>query len=261
MSTLYTAFRVESLKALRSGAFKITIFLFAFISAMMCLPVFVAKYPDLSQKLGMMGNKAALMSAGTPGWPNFTELLLQGIAGVGFVGVGFVASWIYGREFSDRTVKDLLALPISRTQIIFAKFLVTVWWSLLLAAIYLLAALGIGILLDLPGGSPALVSALLYRFWTTALLTLLLATPIAFLASYSKGVLLPVGVTILTMIMANLSAMVGLATYFPWAIPGMYAVGESAGIHLTATSYTVLLITGVAGAWGTWHVWIKSDQL
>lgn len=260
MKQLRCAFQVEMLKTLRSGAFKISLFLFGFISAMMCLPVFVAKYPSLSEKMGMMGNKMAMMSLGAPNWVNFSEQLLQGIAGVGFVGIGFVSSWIYGREFSDRTVKDLLALPVSRTHILFAKFLVTLCWSALLFIVYLLVALVFGYSLGLPDGSINGLVNLCLRVGMTGLLTVLLATPTAFLASYSKGVLLPLGVTILTMILANLSAMVGLSTLFPWAIPGTYAVGEHLGIELSLVSYGALALTCILGAWGTWHIWTQADQ-
>ncbi|MEV0143917.1 MULTISPECIES: ABC transporter permease [unclassified Nonomuraea] len=35
-----------------------------------------------------------------------------------------IAIWLFGREFSDHTAKDLLALPTSRTAIVAAKFVV-----------------------------------------------------------------------------------------------------------------------------------------
>src|SRR5690606_5393903 len=41
---------------------------------------------------------------------------------------GFVASWLFGREYADGTAKDQLALPVSRTQILNAKYIYYVLW-------------------------------------------------------------------------------------------------------------------------------------
>jgi ABC-2 type transport system permease protein len=52
---------------------------------------------------------------------------------VGGTGIfGLTVIWAFGREFSDHTVKDLLALPTRRTTVVAAKFVVTGGWSLLL---------------------------------------------------------------------------------------------------------------------------------
>jgi ABC-2 type transport system permease protein len=37
-------------------------------------------------------------------------MLAQGIAIGGLFVFGFIMSWIFGREYTDRTMKDLLAL-------------------------------------------------------------------------------------------------------------------------------------------------------
>jgi ABC-type transport system involved in multi-copper enzyme maturation permease subunit len=42
------------------------------------------------------------------------------------IGFAFVTSWVFGREYSDRTVKDLLALPAPRSSIVLSKFIVVV---------------------------------------------------------------------------------------------------------------------------------------
>src|SRR5690606_4238287 len=118
MNAFVDALSAESLKVRKSKVFWLTALFFVIVASMMGVFMFGQRYPETSGKLGMMGDKGAMMSFGEPNWENYFKMLMQGIAGVGVVGVGFVASWIFGREFSDRTVKDLLSLPISREKIV-----------------------------------------------------------------------------------------------------------------------------------------------
>jgi hypothetical protein len=60
----------------------------------------------------------------------FFMILTQGMRFGGIMIYGFVISWIFGREHSDKTVKDLLSLPTSRTKIINAEYIVYLLWSL-----------------------------------------------------------------------------------------------------------------------------------
>ena len=130
MKSLRAALFAEILKLRRSGIFWITVIMFIVIPLMMGLMMFVAKNPDIAKKLGLIGTKSAIF-AGT-GWVAFFNLLIQSIATVGLIGFGFVTSWLFGREYTDRTLKDIAALPISRSSIVIAKFIVVFLWCSLL---------------------------------------------------------------------------------------------------------------------------------
>ena len=82
--------------------------------------------------LGLAGAKAQLAGV-TADWPGYLALLGQTVAVGGFLIFGMTVIWIFGREFSDRTAKDLLALPTSRIAIVAAKFAVAAAWCGLLA--------------------------------------------------------------------------------------------------------------------------------
>ena len=56
----------------------------------------------------------------------------------------------------------------------------------------------------------------------TACLTMVVAMPFAFFASVGRGYLLPMGVAILALMLANVIALAGWGDYFPWAVPGLY---------------------------------------
>ena len=70
----------------------------------------------------------------------------------GLIVFGFNASWIFGREYSDRTIRDLLALPISRNIIVFSKFIIA-FMGLVLSIYVLVLGLLLGLLIDIPGWS------------------------------------------------------------------------------------------------------------
>jgi ABC-type transport system involved in multi-copper enzyme maturation permease subunit len=261
MKNIISAFWVEILKIRRSRMFGASLIFFILVSSMMSFVMFVQKYPEISAKVGMIGDKASLLRFGEPNWQNYFRLLIQGIAGVGLVGTGFVTSWIFGREFSDHTVKDILALPIPRVYIVLAKIIIVVLWSFILCFIYFVSGLAFGFLIDLPGFSAAILSEASGIYWVTTFLLILLCTPVAFLASYTRGYIFPIGFVILTMILANFSGLVGLGPYFPWAVPGLYGIPSGAeNMHLNTGSYIILICTCMTGLIGTIAFWRYADQ-
>ena len=221
--------------------------------------MFVAKNPGIAAKLGMVGTKASLF--GKNDWSGYLGLLIQSAASVGYIGFGFVTAWVFGREYSDRTIKDILALPISRSSIVVAKFLVVVIWCALLTFILFAVGLIIGQCIDISGWSIQVLAKCANKFFTTSLLTLLLCTPIAFFASYGRGIVAAIGFVILSLVMAQFIGLVGLGPYFPWAIPGVYTAPEGTeGMQLVFVSYIILVLTSVLGFTGTIAWWRLADQ-
>jgi ABC-2 type transport system permease protein len=251
----------EAIKIRRSRIFWLSILFFAFIPCMMGLLMFVQKYPELASRLGMIGTKSSMIRFGEPDWANYLKLITESIAAIGLIGYGFIISWTFGREFSDRTVKDTMALPVSRSEIVMSKFIATAIWSVLLSLIFLISAIIFGRIIRLSDWSNEVVIRNIGRFAITSLLTLLLSSPVAFLASFSRGYLIPLGFIILTLLMANFTGLVGLGPYFPWAIPGIFSTsGVTEGVHLYPASYIVLFSTFLAGLAGTLTWWIFADQ-
>jgi ABC-2 type transport system permease protein len=260
MKSIMVTFWAESLKVRKSKVLWITMMFFAFIACMMGLIVFLQQHPELSQKLGLIGMKANMLRFGQPSWENYLVLLSQGMAGIGLIGFGFITSWIFGREYTDHTIKDILALPASRSSFVISKLLVIMIWGIVLAAIFLAAGLLFGRIAGISGWSNQIFVSFLYKFTMATLLSLLLSTPIAFFASSSNGFLLPVGIVILTMLMANFTGLIGMGSYFPWAIPGMFCVAPGAPIEIHMASYLILFGTSIIGLAGTLAWWRYADQ-
>jgi len=261
MKSLIVALGVEILKIRKSKVFWLSVLFFMFVAFMMGLMMFVSKYPEIAGQLGMVGTKASMLRIGEANWKNYFTLLNQGIAGIGLVGYGFITSWVFGREYSDHTVKDLLALPVSRDSIVKSKLIVVAVWSIVVSIIFFLFSLLMGKVVGLSSWSPEVVWKFTGIYSAICLLSVLLCTPVAFVASYSRGYLVPLGFVILTLIIANFSGLVGLGPYFPWSIPGIISVPSgSEEMYLNLASYIILAATSLLGLFGTIALWRYADH-
>lgn len=259
MTNLGQAVWVELLKARRSRVPLIT--LLAFALAPLAGGFFmVVKDPTTARRLGMISAKAQLV-AGSADWPTYFTLLAQAVAIAGVMLFGFVASWVFGREYSDHTLKDLLALPTPRSSIVLAKFVVVALWCLgLVAAIYALGLL-VGLLVGLPPAPAQVMLSGSLTVLVTALLTLLLAGPVAFFAGLGRGYLAPLGAVVLLVVAAQVIAAAGWGEYFPWSIPALYAGVAGPGYAaLGPVSYALVGLTGLAGIAATLAWWVFADQ-
>jgi ABC-2 type transport system permease protein len=189
-----------------------------------------------------------LLTYAATDWQDYLTLFSQLIAAGGFFLFVMVTSWIFGREFADGTVKDFLAVPVRRTSIVLAKFVTAAAWCGMLALMIFAAGLATGLFIRLPGGSTVVIFNGGSVVLKSSLLTIWLVLPFAFFASAGRGYLLPIGLAVLALMMANLSTVLGWGEYFPWAIPGLMSMGTDA---LSPASPWIVLLTGLVGILAT----------
>lgn len=179
----------------------------------------------------------------------------------GLIGFGFVFSWIFGREYSDRTLKDLLALPLSRFGVAAAKLTVAAALCAVLALLMFIVGCITAGLVRLDGWS---LDTIVHGFSGYALICLMvicLSIPVGWMASVGRGYLSPLGFVLLTIVVAQFGGALGIVEYIPWAIPGLFsgASGE-AGTHLALLSLMLPYLTGGIGIAGTLAWWRYADQ-
>jgi ABC-2 type transport system permease protein len=251
----------ETMKALKSKMFWITLIFFAFISALIGLLMFVSKHPELSGNSAVLSTKASMI--GKANWPSYFGLLLQMALIMGMMGPGIVTIWVFGREYSDRTVKDLLALPVSRFKIVLSKFTIIFCWSILLMIILFCSAVLTGLIVSLDGWTKEAFFHFLRIFAGSSFLTILLFTPIALITSISRGYLLPVACVILILMITQLLflGLFGITPYFPWAIPALYSrISGPLNPEPESISYIILVFTSLFGIFSTAAWWQYADQ-
>jgi ABC-2 type transport system permease protein len=220
----------------------------------------ILKDPQWARRFGLITTKAQIR-AGTADWPTYFGLLAQAVAIGGLIVFGLVAIWVFGREYGDRTVTDLLALPTPRGAIVAAKFIVIASWSAGLTVLVYALGLGLGAAIGLPGWSTGLAADAASRLAATAGLTIALVSPFAWAASAGRGYLPPIGGMLLTLFLAQVIAALGWGAYFPWSVPALASgVAGPGAQHVGTSSYLLVGLTGVAGIAGTVVWWRFADQ-
>jgi ABC-2 type transport system permease protein len=261
MKGFYAALSTEILKARRSKMLWISMLLFIFMGLMIGLLMSISKHPEIAGKSVVINTKASLI--GKADWPTYLNLLIQMVLTIGSIGSGIVTIWVFGREYTDRVVKDLLALPVSRKVFVMSKFIIIVVWSIMLLLLLFVTALFAGLIVNLDSWSPSVIKNYFIVYIVSAFLTVLLCSPVALITCLSRGYLLPIAFVFLTLIMTQFiyAAIPAIITYFPWAIPALFSgVAGSDMPHPGIISYSVLIITSGAGFLGTAAWWHFADQ-
>lgn len=260
MNKFLPALWTETLKMRRSKVPLFTAIGFSIVPLVGGLFMIILKDPEAAKSMGLISAKAQLM-VGVADWPAYLGFIAQAVAAGGLVLSSIVTTWFFGREFSDHTVKELLALPTTRETIVTAKFVIIGAWLLVVTLLVYLLSLVVGFLVGLPGWSTELFISSFIGVMGCAILTFGLIAYVALLASTGRGYLPPFGWMILTMVLANFAAVLGWGDWFPWAIPGLFSGaagprGEVLGIH----SYILLAIVSVLGFFATYLWWRNADQ-
>lgn len=260
MNSFLSAYWAEALKARRSKVSWLTAAGFLILPAIGGLFMFILKDPERAKTMGLISVKAQLTAA-VADWPTYFGMLTLGTAIGGAILFAIITAWVFGREFSDHTAKELLALPTSRGAIVGAKFALIALWALGLALLVFMVGLGVGMAVRIPGWSPELAWASFWAVLFTALLTLMLTPFVALLASAGRGYLPPLGWALLMMALAQVASAMGWADWFPWAVPGLLSSftgprSEPIGMH----SYIVVLLAFLISITATFAWWQSADQ-
>ncbi|MCB0504616.1 MAG: ABC transporter permease [Cyclobacteriaceae bacterium] len=257
--TLLYSFRAELIKLKHSPFVWVSFIAFALGPIMGGIILYVLGSGNMDPS-SMLSQKAQMMDFKL-NWDGFFILLSQ-VVGVGGVMIfGFVASWLFGREYSDKTSKDLLALPISRSTILNAKFLTYILWCIALVVSNLLLGLIIGKIMGLTGLTWEILIPNLTIYIVTTLMVVALGSPISFFALWGKGYMAPLGFLVLTLVFAQIVAAVGYGHLFPWALPGLYSgTGGEAASHITSGSFIILILMALTGYIACQQWWRRADQ-
>ena len=260
MNAFLAALWAETLKARRSKITPLTAAGFLILPVVGGLFMVILKDPEGARALGLISVKAQLVG-GTADWTTFFGMMNMGTAIGGAMLFAILTTWIFAREYSDHTAKELLAVPTSRTTIIAAKFTLSALWMLALTLLIFGVGLGVGAAVNIPGWSPALGWASFGSILTAALLTIMLTPYVALFASIGRGFLPPLGWAFLTMVMAQIAGALGWGDRFPWTVPGLLSGLAGPGVELIGLhSYILVLLVCVSGTAATFVWWLRADQ-
>ena len=260
MSNLWSTVWVELIKARHSRVLLFSMIAIALVPFIGGFFMVILKDPDMARDLGIISTKAQIVG-GEASWATYMSLLAQATAIGGFIIFGFVTSWVFGREYADRTIKDLLALPTPRNTIVSAKFIVIALWSAMLIVLMTVLGLIVGrLVLGTPEAGSPIVNGFTAIGWAVAM-TVVLQTPVAFFAVMGQGYLPPMAFAIAAVVAAQIVAAIGWGEYFPWSIPALYSgVAGTQSAQLGIASFVILAVTGLIGLIAT-YLWLgRADQ-
>jgi ABC-2 type transport system permease protein len=260
MSGLRAAIVTELLKSRRSRVPWGVAVGFSLAPLVAGLFMVILKDPEAARSLGLLGTKAQL-TAGTADWPTFLDVLGQAVTLGGAILFAFLTAWVFGREFADRTVRNLLANPTPRRTIVVAKSIVIGAWALSITAWVLGLGLAIGALIGLPGWSSADAVGTIASMALAAVLTIGLLTWVAFFAGVGRGFIAPLAWAVATIAASQVLAVLGWGAWFPFSVPAILAGAGGAQVEPVAPAAVgLVLIVVVGGLAATIAWWERADQ-
>ena len=240
MSDWKRAWAVELLKLRRS------------IVARVVTPLLVVVVPlasvgavGLARRPNLPGAAAAKFGAFATGPLAEAHLEVCGqILSVATLGAGgFAAAWSYGREFNEGTAGALFGLAVPRGSIATAKGLVLACWLAgcvvvsVAITMTLSAAMGGDVVAAAPWAGIALGAGIL---------AIGLAIPFGWVATMTRSPLGTVGVLIGLVAVTQIVVVLGAGSWFPYAIPSLWAGAGGRDAATRITPAALLLTAGVA---------------
>ena len=260
MNAFFAALWAEMLKVRRSKMLLGSVIGFMILPLAGGLFMLILKNPEQARAMGILNAKAQI-TAMTADWPSFLEMIVMGMGALGQILFSFITAWVFGREFSDHTVKEWLALPAPRSAIIGAKFVVIFIWTMMLGLLVFLIGMGVGSAIGIPGGSFELAWKAFLNVLLTLPLNIMLMPVVAFFASRGRGYLLPLAWTILVLGFADLVSVLGWGDWFPWGVPVLVSgMVKPNADHLGLHSYLMVLLACIVGLALTFNWWRSADQ-
>ena len=256
MNKIIACILIEWRKLIKSKLSIITIFAVFLAPLVVGLFAVMMKYPESFKSLGLISAKMEMMRI--TDWSSYLMTLSQVISVGGLLIFGFTTSWVFGREYSDKTMADLLALPIKKGTIVLSKFIVIALWSYLISIFALSLGLLVGHLIKLDGWSLTVIFEGVLTFGYCTTLTIILSTPVAFFACFGRGYLSPLAFIIFTILFSQLGSVLNLGEYIPWSIPAL-ASGLAGKVVFNLGSIISLFGVSILGFIATIAWWKYAD--
>ncbi len=244
---LFNLIAVELLKLRRSKITWLSWLTFSVMPLGIGMFVWIVKEPGRAAKLGLLGQKATLTGL-TATWPSYFTMLNQAACAGGMILLAIIVTYIFGREYSEGTAKNMLTLPVQRHDLALAKFAVSfIWFSLLVLSI-LAEGFLVGLWLKLPDLTWGQAASGIRMILFSGLVGFLLVPLVAWMATWGKGFLPPLGFTIFMLLLGNIFGATGWGKWFPWSIVPMMAGLAGPRMEVLAPgSLVVVGLTFVAG--------------
>jgi ABC-2 type transport system permease protein len=216
----------------------------------LALFMWIIREPGRAAQLGLLGTKANLSGLAAT-WPSYASTLTLLVGVGGLLLLSFIVAYIFGREYTEVTAKNMLALPVARHWFVVAKLVVAAAWWLVLVIAVLVESFVVGLVIGLPGLTPHLAATTIGNALLAAAISYLVVPVVAWVTTLGRGYMPPLAFAIAMLGLGDLFGHTGWAQWFPWAILPLLMGMVGKPQTLPAGSYAVLAVTFVAGVAAT----------
>jgi ABC-type transport system involved in multi-copper enzyme maturation permease subunit len=184
-------------------------------------------------------------------WANQLRVAVQGITGTwGIMLFAFVTTYVFGREYKDKTATNMLTLPVRREAFVAAKMIVVAVWILALTLLCLTLHAVALVLLGVPGFAWSHVWGALWDALTVTFLIYLTLPLVAWITMIGRGYLRGMLFALAAVGVGNGLAGTEASKYYPWNLP-VHLAGASwlplAPADLVPASYLIAIAVFVVG--------------
>jgi len=155
-----------------------------------------------------------------------------------------ISAYLFNREYTEKTLKSILPVPVSKTSFIASKFCILWIWIIVLTVITWASAFALSIIFNAVFGlvefSFGLALKWLAKMLIGSFLLFLTISPFVFIAMRTKGVVVPV-IASAVIVMGNaFLSNEPLGALFPWTSTSLLISGKIAN-----TGYPYWLVIGL----------------
>lgn len=243
-----TVLATEFAKLRRSKVTWLTLAVYTFLVVVGGLFMWMMLNPGTAERLGLLGQKANLTVGGLPAnWSSFLMFIgeMGGVGGLMMCSI--IVTYLFGREYTEGTAKNLLALPVPRVAFVLAKITVGAVWFGALTLWMIPETYVVGSIVGLPGFSTQAFLSMSVKLLVLAPMSLACASLVGWVAVETRGLFAPLGFTMFALLLSTLFGHTGWGRWVPWSIVGLYSGASGPEIELSWGSYIVLAATFMLG--------------
>ena len=241
-----TALAVEWMKFRRSMVARLATGL-----VVLATPFFSLGTVWLARAAVLDGPNAAQFAVYRQGTASEAQLLAAGriMCVAILIAAGFVAAWLFGREYADHTIGSLYALPVTLRSVALAKVTITAAWAIACAVTATALTVVASAVTD-PGGMTAVVWRQAATVVVATVLMGLLGLPFAWVAVTTRSYLGAVGAIIGVTAVSQILASLGVGRWVPFVAPAIWAgaAGPDAARDIGPVHLLLSLAAAVLGA-------------
>ncbi|PEU19696.1 bacitracin ABC transporter permease [Bacillus wiedmannii] len=177
----------------------------------------------------------------------FNEANLYTIVVIGVPLFGVITAYLFNREYTEDTLKNLLTIPVSRINFLISKLIILFLWIMFL----ILVAWGLTVIFGLLGQFEGLNSLLLIeslrRFLIGGVFLFMLSTPLIFITMVLKNYVPAIVFTLVIVLLNLMTTNSEHRGLFPWQAAGDISRNTLLTTYPPEYSYIIIFATSFIG--------------